>query len=91
MGNVQPAPPTWQLRQIVRSHEPDESRAGKPAFKGPQRVACITCGKTSFDISSDNPSAISNLLRGTEPLRQAAHTSCWFKRIARRHHKPQLL
>ena len=91
MGNVQPASPAGQLREIICAHQPDESRARKTPFQRGQRIAGIAGTKAGFDVGGNNPPAIGNLPRGVESRRQAAHTGGWFEWVTWRDHKPELV
>lgn len=89
--NLHPAPPLWQLHQIIRSHQPDEVGAGEAPAQGVERIGCVTRVQVAFDVGGNDPSPIGDGARAVEPRRGAHHVLGTLQRIARRDEQPNLI
>ncbi len=86
-----PAPPAWELNEIIRPHQPDEARTGEAALQFAQGVARVARAKPRLDIRGDDSSPIGNPPGTCQALSLCAHPGGGFQRVAGRDHEPELV
>jgi hypothetical protein len=83
--------PAGELGKVVRSHDPDESRAGKAAAELGQGVRRPAGAERGFDPRRDQAASVGKARRGGEAFGEGRHVGAALQRIAGRDHEPDLI
>ena len=86
-----PMPPTRQLLQIIRPHQPDEAGMGEAHAELAQGIDGVAGAKSGFDIGGDYVAAIAEGAGAGQPVGQRAHAFRRFERVARGDQQPDLI
>lgn len=86
-----PASPARQLRQNVRTHQPDETRTWKLPQQAAQRVDRVARAEHLLDGTHQDVPVACELARRCQALAEWRHPAFRLQRIPRRHEQPYLV
>ena len=86
-GDVAPFAPQMELRQVVRSHQPDEAGARIKAPKGAECFRCTNGAKPGLDIRHQNARMPNDIARARDALLQRLRLTR-LQRVSRAHQPP---
>jgi len=91
MKDIFPSVPMMNLRQIVGTHEPDETAIRKPDDQFPQRFSRESAADLGFDVGHSNVWMIAHDPGLFQAFMEWGHPDAGFQRILWRDHPPHFV
>lgn len=88
---LRPPPPSRDLGQIIRPHQPDETNVGKPSLQLGQSIGGIRTAQMALDVGDANTWVARKPVGRRQPVGQGRHSLHRLQRILRRHQPPHLV
>ena len=76
--DIRPSPPSWQLRQKVSPHHPDESDARETPQQHAQRINRVGGAEGRLDPAGNDTTTVGDPTRAVQALRQRRHAAGGF-------------
>lgn len=89
--DIRPPPPTWQLQQIIRTHNPDEAHVAMGGIQHLQRIGGVAGAEAGFDFAHANERMACNHARLGRAVLEGRHAPAWLQRILGRNKPPHLM
>ena len=89
--NFLPCRPAIDLTEVVRTHQPHEAPAWKPAHQGAQCVRCQRAGQQSLQSRDPEPRMPRQVPGPRQAIGQPPHTRLRLQRILRTYQPPDLI